>query len=250
MLVEESQMVLPALYIIKQKGVTPTNVLITELEKLLQPEGEDLEILTNRTDTKFSQKVRNLVSHDDRNGMDRYINRVSKGKYVLTSPGAEFLEANMETLEYLFSGRLSREDQLKISENMEQAKEKGKKILVYQEDESVQEGELVQRNSTVRKRSAKLRKAAIDYYKNKDGELRCAACGFSFEDAYGELGEDFIEIHHEKPLSQYEEEALNTYISEAVQKMKPVCSNCHRMIHRKRNQVLTIEQLKEIIESR
>lgn len=30
----------------------------------MKPDGEDMDILDNRNDTKFSQKVRNLKSHD------------------------------------------------------------------------------------------------------------------------------------------------------------------------------------------
>lgn len=30
----------------------------------------------------------------------------------------------------------------------------------------------------------------------------------------------------------------------------PVCANCHRMIHRRKDDVLTIEELKSIVEQR
>lgn len=179
--------------------------------------------------------------------MSRYIYKTGKGRYTLTTAGSEYVEANRETVNYLFSGVFSCEEQLSVSGELEKAKQNGKKLLIYPEDERIREGELIQKNSTARKRSAKLRKAAIDYYKAKDGELRCAVCGFSFQDTYGELGEDFIEMHHEKPLYQYEEEELESYFPRAVQNMKPLCANCHRMIHRNRNQVLTVAQLKEII---
>jgi hypothetical protein len=44
-------------------GEITTAELIEELTDMFQPEGEDGEILEGRQDTKFSQKVRNLVSH-------------------------------------------------------------------------------------------------------------------------------------------------------------------------------------------
>jgi hypothetical protein len=37
--------------------------LIAALEKWFAPEGKDAEILAGRSDTKFSQIVRNIVSH-------------------------------------------------------------------------------------------------------------------------------------------------------------------------------------------
>ena len=40
-----------------------TTKLIAELEGIFQPEGTDAAILDGRSDTYFSQKVRNLVSH-------------------------------------------------------------------------------------------------------------------------------------------------------------------------------------------
>lgn len=74
--------------------------------------------------------------------------------------------------------------------------------------------------------------------------LKCKVCGFKFEDKYGYLGKGFIEVHHKKPLYINGEELLVNPKTDLV----PVCSNCHRMIHRKRNNVLSIDRLKEIIE--
>lgn len=53
-----------ALKIIKAKphGITTTD-LILELETIMKPSGKDLEVIDGRSDTYFSQKVRNLVSH-------------------------------------------------------------------------------------------------------------------------------------------------------------------------------------------
>ena len=44
-------------------GFMTTSDLIPALEKQFEPTGDDAEILEGRSDTKFSQKVRNLVSH-------------------------------------------------------------------------------------------------------------------------------------------------------------------------------------------
>jgi len=54
----------------------------------------------------------------------------------------------------------------------------------------------------------------------------CQVCGFNFEREYGERGKEFIEVHHLKPLSSYDDEhdvKLDDLIS--------LCSNCHSMIH-------------------
>jgi hypothetical protein len=46
-------------------GTLTTTELIALLEKRLSPTGKDAEIADGRSDTYFSQKVRNLVSHRD-----------------------------------------------------------------------------------------------------------------------------------------------------------------------------------------
>ncbi len=44
-------------------GFMATSDLIAALELSFEPEGEDVEILEGRSDTKFSQIVRNIISH-------------------------------------------------------------------------------------------------------------------------------------------------------------------------------------------
>lgn len=46
-------------------GVILVADLVDELEDLFDPKGEDAEILEGRVDSRFSQKVRNLISHRD-----------------------------------------------------------------------------------------------------------------------------------------------------------------------------------------
>ena len=87
-------------------------------------------------------------------------------------------------------------------------------------------------------RSPILRKRAIQIH-----GTTCMACAFNFYNFYGERGKDYIEVHHLTPLSTLEEEfEINPATDMAV-----VCSNCHRMIHRERNNILSIDELKQII---
>lgn len=58
----------------------------------------------------------------------------------------------------------------------------------------------------------------------------CFVCGFDFLSAYGDIGFDFIHVHHEKELSSIGEE----YVIDPIQDLKPVCPNCHAMIHRRK----------------
>lgn len=63
--ISESELVQPLLvYLANQpNGFATTSDIISHLEDKFKPTGEDAEILTDRSDTKFSQKVRNLISH-------------------------------------------------------------------------------------------------------------------------------------------------------------------------------------------
>ncbi|MDP3945235.1 MAG: HNH endonuclease [Lutibacter sp.] len=70
--------------------------------------------------------------------------------------------------------------------------------------------------------------------------INCFVCGFSFEDKYGLHGKDFIEIHHLIPIQ-------NGVRNSSVEDVAPVCSNCHRMLH-KGKAMISIEYLKEILE--
>lgn len=71
----------------------------------------------------------------------------------------------------------------------------------------------------------------------------CAVCGFNFEKVYGNLGKDYIEVHHIKPLSTLNEEVKINPKTDLI----CVCANCHRMLHRKKSEILTVEQLKDIL---
>lgn len=100
------------------------------------------------------------------------------------------------------------------------------------------EGRRVLISSVRVERSDENRRACIEYH----GSV-CTVCGFNFEEVYGELGRGFIEVHHIVPLSKTLEECP----VDPVNDLTPLCSNCHRMIHRHKEHVLMISELKEIL---
>lgn len=83
------------------------------------------------------------------------------------------------------------------------------------------------------------RKRAIEIH-----GLSCSVCGFNFEKVYGLRGHGFIEIHHINPLCSFEDEQNVNLETDLL----PVCSNCHRIIHRIRENVLSIEEMKKILQ--
>lgn len=93
-LITEIELVIPALKEIKDAGtdgLTMSN-LRPKLEKIVEPENEDLEILKDRTDNKASQKIRNLTSHKTLT-KDGYANYNEKNKvYTITEKGEKYLK--------------------------------------------------------------------------------------------------------------------------------------------------------------
>ena len=81
-----------------------------------------------------------------------------------------------------------------------------------------------------RERSSELVRQAKLLAFTRNGCLNCACCGFDFFAVYGEIGRGFIEAHHTKPVSTLHEYGEETKIEDLAM----VCSNCHRMLHRRR----------------
>lgn len=101
------------------------------------------------------------------------------------------------------------------------------------------EGGLVMRTHLQRERNQAVVALAKSTFKSKHGRLFCEVCGFDFEETFGELGADFIEAHHDRPLSELTESSATT-----VADLRMVCSNCHRILHRRRPW-LSVDELRE-----
>lgn len=86
-------------------------------------------------------------------------------------------------------------------------------------------------------RSAKARNACIAAH----GTL-CEVCGFDFGKIYGVIGKGFIHVHHLRDLASIGME----YEINPIEDLRPICPNCHAMLH-KNNPPYTINELKEII---
>ncbi|WP_211221636.1 HNH endonuclease [Desulfocurvibacter africanus] len=72
--------------------------------------------------------------------------------------------------------------------------------------------------------------------------VKCSACGLDFEKKYGVRGAGFIHVHHLKPISQIGKE----YTLDPANDLRPLCPNCHAMIHRS-SPIISIDELKEVI---
>jgi hypothetical protein len=73
-------------------------------------------------------------------------------------------------------------------------------------------------------RDPRARQACIGHY-----GTTCVLCEFNFAATYGELMADFIHVHHLKPLAS----VGSDYEVDPVQDLRPVCPNCHAVLHRR-----------------
>ena len=102
------------------------------------------------------------------------------------------------------------------------------------ETKTLKEGDYLQIEVNAYERNVEARKQCIEYY-----GLTCSVCSFNFEETFGEIGKGFIHVHHLTPLSEINQE----YQVDPIQDLRPVCPNCHAMIHTK-NPPFTIEEIK------
>ncbi len=86
-------------------------------------------------------------------------------------------------------------------------------------------------------RNPKARQLCVEYW-----GLSCYVCEINFEKLYGEIGKGFIHVHHLIPVSQIGE----LYQIDPIQDLRPVCPNCHSMLHKK-TPPLKIEELKDMM---
>jgi len=106
--------------------------------------------------------------------------------------------------------------------------------------ESYQEGATRTIKVNVYERNPRARKACIEFY-----GVACSICGIDFGVRYGELAQGFIHVHHLKPLSEIGGE----YSLDPIQDLRPVCPNCHSVIHLG-NPAFSIEEVKALLKSK
>lgn len=73
----------------------------------------------------------------------------------------------------------------------------------------------------------------------------CIICGFNFMEAYGAEAADYIQVHHIKPIAR----AGGSYVLDPIKDLRPVCPNCHAVVHR-RDPPFTIGEIKQMLRVR
>jgi 5-methylcytosine-specific restriction protein A len=82
------------------------------------------------------------------------------------------------------------------------------------------------------------RNKCIEHYGYK-----CQICGIEMENIYGDIGKEFIHVHHLNHISDYG----GKHKVDPIKDLITVCPNCHAMLHKKiDNEYVTFEYLKNI----
>ena len=146
-----------------------------------------------------------------------------------------YLDSNNSLYEYVTN--ILCEELIKIETNKKPCFYNNTEELSDAESEKLKEG--AKRKVTVNayERNFIARKKCINKY-----GFNCFICGFNFQKTYGEIGKEFIHVHHLKPLSEIQEE----YEVNPIEDLRPVCPNCHAMLHRK-IPAYSIDEIKDIL---
>ncbi|MFD2531348.1 HNH endonuclease [Gracilimonas halophila] len=107
----------------------------------------------------------------------------------------------------------------------------------------IREGTVIYKLHKYRERDSDIIKRKKEREFQRLGRLPCEACTFDFYQKYGQLGYKYIECHHRTPLSEF-----STSTTTTLKDLALVCSNCHRMLHRKVD-TLSVEGLRNILAS-
>jgi len=92
---------------------------------------------------------------------------------------------------------------------------------------------------TGHERNRQARQDCIDHY-----GAWCFLCKLNFANKYGPAGEGYIHVHHLSPLSKGDNVPHEV---DPVEDLRPVCPNCHAIIHR-RTPPYSMEEMQELLE--
>lgn len=104
----------------------------------------------------------------------------------------------------------------------------------------IKEGSVKAVSVNVRERNPAARQKCIEYY----GAV-CNVCGIDLGDIYGEEFSGKIHVHHLNPISEYNSE----HDIDPINDLRPVCPNCHMVIHCRQDKPYSIEEVKAFMNS-
>lgn len=198
-------------------------------ESTIDAYANSINLITEDLNNNFNLHLKSLYDEVDTSVLLEYFDKLFNLPHVIESERIQRKRKTNGFKRYIefrkFENELSNnENQPVIFDTQESQTEGGEKIII----------------SKVAERVGKLRAQAIKIH-----GLTCKACGFNFFEKYGKIGKDFIEIHHLKKLKP--NHGFVVVETNPETDLIPLCSNCHRVVHMKRNLTLSLEALIELI---
>jgi len=203
------------------------NPLVVELSTTLNKlpiHGDKEEYENFRNPNGVGLKLSNLLALDESyagKGMDRF-SKLDKEVFAEFKDKRELLGKLANAIKLSAINPEIRNEILNLPEDID-------------DDAKVKEGGLLYRYHLARERNTTIVKKKKEKVLKLHGKLECELCCFDFEKVYGEIGYGFIECHHKKPLYTLVEETETT-----LDDLMLVCSNCHRMLHRGLERIISI----------
>ena len=166
---------------------------------------------------------------------------ITDGLPTSTDEEREYAHMVMESLKYikgfirfnrtanykkLFADKVKREKQKTAQKEKAEHATHADNSQPEEENQPRKEGTVTQVSVTHYERNSEDRKKALE----RDG-YECQVCHMNFVDTYGEIGKEYIEVHHLYPVCNMGE----NYVFDPLDPEKGLvclCSNCHSMIHR------------------
>jgi 5-methylcytosine-specific restriction protein A len=197
-----------------QRGLIGVGTFTSEVESRRRRDGSGR--LANAIEFRLSR----LVSAEDRVSVESLLRHVPEVPWNgLQGSGAQVKDQALAKVFKLWDARAERG--LAAPEELV-------------ESDRFEEGAVVQVRANRYERDWGAREACIARW-----GTTCAACGFDFEKVYGTIGKGFIHVHHLRDLASIG----RRYEVDPEKDLRPLCANCHAMIHRERP-AMPLEALK------
>lgn len=230
---EEKQLILLSA-IIRIGGSGTKNTVLNEVEhaKMMKLSSIDLEPMKSRNEVKWRNDLAYARKHLVTAG---FISNIAWNTWQITDSGKvrHALLAKNALKETAFR-HIAPESLPSISQSLPFELSDENALT----GETGIEGAESQHWITRYERDPKLRAAAIKLH-----GAACMGCGFNFEKIYGSLGLGFIEVHHTKPISFFGGPSAIDPATDLV----VLCSNCHSIVHRRRQSPLSLAELRKTI---
>jgi hypothetical protein len=108
-------------------------------------------------------------------------------------------------------------------------------------NEIFEEGERYEITATAIERNPHAREKCLEHH-----GYNCFVCEFNFKKVYGDIGKDYIHVHHRTDISTKH----GKYEVDPVIDLIPLCPNCHAMVHTRRPISMPVEELVKIYKHR